>query len=169
MDNRLELLLLVFLSLPCGSWSVLLSKAHPFLQVRVGDVEHLQVGVHRFLHHLLEGLLLLLGLLLKHLLLLLGLLHPLLGELLEGLLLLLGLPGGVRTRGAKQLHVGVHELLHHLLGILLLLLDLLGELLHLAKPFPCTFRRLQPSVVTALVHRSLLPYLALRGWLMYPL
>ena len=54
------------------------------------------------------------GLLLEHLLLLLGLLHPLLGELLEGLLLLLGLPGGVRTRGAKQLHVGVYQLLHHL-------------------------------------------------------
>ena len=133
-----------------GSWGVLLGKAHPFLGVRVRDVEHLHVGVHRFLEHLLEGLLLLLGLLLEHLLLLLGLLHPLLGELLEGLLLLLGLPGGVRTRGAEELHVGVHQLLHHLLGVLLLLLDLLGELLHLAKPFPSTFRRLQPSVLTVL-------------------
>ena len=82
-----------------GSWRVLLSKAHPFLQVRVGDVEHLHVGVHRLLHHLLERLLLLLGLLLEGLLLLLGLLHPLLGELLEGLLLLLGLPGGVGAGG----------------------------------------------------------------------
>src|ERR687889_2556430 len=154
MDNRLELLLLVFLSLPCGSWRVLLSKAHPFLQVRVGDVEHLHVGVHRFLHHLLEGLLLLLGLLLKHLLLLLGLLHPLLGCLLEGLLLLFGLLGSVRTWGAEQLHVGVHQLLHHLLGILLLLLDLLGELLHLAKPFPSTFWCLQPSSGTICVHCS---------------
>ena len=83
----------------------MLSKAHPFLQVRVGDVEHLHVGVHRLLHHLLEGLLLLLGLLLLGLLLkgllLQGLLHPLLGELLEGLLLLLGLPGGVGAGGAK--------------------------------------------------------------------
>src|SRR5919107_79575 len=121
MDNRLELLLLVFLSLPCGSWRVLLSKAHPFLQVRVGDVEHLQVGVHRFLHHLLERLLLLLGL------------------LLEGLLLLLGL-------------------LHHLLGVVLLLLDLLGELLHLAKPFPGTFRCLH-SPVCGLAHRLLHPRL----------
>src|SRR5919107_629933 len=148
MDNRLELLLLVFLSLPCGSWRVLLSKAHPFLQVRVGDVEHLQVGVHRFLHHLLEGLLLLLGLLLE------GLLHPLLGCLLEGLLLLLGLPGGVGAGGAKQLHVGVHQLLHHLLGVVLLRLDLLGELLHLAKPFPGTFWCLQPSSSTICVHCS---------------
>jgi hypothetical protein len=81
-----------------GSWHVFLSKAHPFLQVRVGDVEHLHVGVHRFLHHLLERLLLLLGLLLEGLLLL-GLLHPLLGELLEGLLLLLGLPGDVGAGG----------------------------------------------------------------------
>src|SRR5919112_1124608 len=144
MDNRLELLLLVFLSLPCASWRVLLSKAHPFLQVRVGDVEHLQVGVHRLLHHLLEGLLLLLS------------------------LLLVGLPGGVGAGGTKQLHVGVHQLLDHLLGVVLLLLDLLGELLHLAKPFPGTFRCLQSSV-TALAHRSLLPYLSLCGWLMYPL
>src|SRR5919107_4519603 len=81
-----------------GLWSVLLSKAHPFLQVRVGDVEHLHEGVHRLLHHLLERLLLLLGLLLEGLLLLVGLLHPLLGDLLEGLLLLFGLPRGVRIR-----------------------------------------------------------------------
>src|ERR671921_56009 len=130
MDNRLELLLLVFLSLPCASWRVLLSKAHPFLQVRVGDVEHLQVGVHRLLHHLLEGLLLLLS------------------------LLLVGLPGGVGAGGTKQLHVGVHQLLDHLLGVVLLLLDLLGELLHLAKPFPSPFRRLQPSSGTICVHCS---------------
>src|SRR5215212_3906858 len=142
------------LSLPWGPWHILLGKAHPFLQVRVGDVEHLHVGVHRFLHHLLEGLLLLLGLLLEHLLLLLGLLHPLLGCLLEGLLLLLGLPGGVGAGGAKQLHVGVHQLLDHLLGVVLLLLDLLGELLHLAKPFPGTFRRLHPSSGTICVHCS---------------
>src|ERR687889_658765 len=67
-----------------GSWRVLLSKAHPFLQVRVG--------------------------------------------------------------GAKQLRVGVHQLLDHLLGVVLLLLDLLGELLHPAKPFPCTFRCLHSPV-----------------------
>src|SRR5919206_310517 len=100
-------------------------------------------------------------------LLLLGLLHPLLGELLEGLLLLLGLPGGVGAGGTKQLHVGVHELLDHLLGVVLLLLDLLGELLHLAKPFPSPFRRLHSPVLTVLAHRTLLPYLALCSWLIY--
>ena len=68
-----------------GSWHIFLGKPHPLLQVRVGDVEHLHVGVHRLLKHLLEGLLL------KGLLLLLGLLHPLLGDLLESLLLLFGL------------------------------------------------------------------------------
>src|SRR5829696_1666037 len=118
-----------------GSWRVLLSKAHPFLQVRVGDVEHLHVGVHRLLHHLLERLLLL-------------------GELLEGLLLLVGLPGRVGAGGAEELHVGVHELLDHLLGVVLLLLDLLGELLHLAKPFPSPFRCLH-SPVCVLAHRLL--------------
>src|SRR5215212_7589013 len=115
-----------------GSWHIFLGKPHPLLQVRVGDVEHLHVGVHRLLHHLLKSLLLLLGLLLEHLLLLLGLLHPLLGYLLEGLLLLFGLPGGVRTWGAEQLHIGAHQLLEHLLSVLLLLVDLLGEGLHLA-------------------------------------
>jgi hypothetical protein len=60
------------------------------------------------------------------LLLLLGLLHPLLGRLLEGLLLLLGLSREVGTRGVKELHVGVDQLLDHLLGVLLLLLDLFG-------------------------------------------
>ena len=150
------------LGLPCivaylllrGSWGIFLSKVHPFLQVRVGDVEHLHVGVHRLLHHLLQRLLLLLGLLLEGLLLLVGLLHPLLGELLEGLLLLLGLPGGVGAGGAEELHVGVHELLDHLLGVVLLLLDLLGELLHLAKPFPSPFRCLH-SPVCVLAHRLL--------------
>src|SRR5919112_5450138 len=143
---------------PCfplrASWGVLLSKAHPFLQVGVRDVEHLHVGVHRLLHHLLERLLLLFGLLLEHLLLLLGLLHPLLGRLLKGLLLLLSLAREVGTRSAQELHVGVHQLLHHLLGILLLLLDLLCELLHLAKPFPSTFWCLQPSSGTICVHCS---------------
>src|SRR5215210_7374263 len=120
--------------LPWSSWHILLGKVHPFLQVGVRDVEHLHVGVHRLLHHLLERLLLLLSLLLEHLLLLLGLLHPLLSHLLEGLLLL-SLSRDVGTRSVKQLHVGVHQLLHHLLVILLLLLDLLGQGLHLAKPF----------------------------------
>ncbi len=123
-----------------ASWGVLLSKPHPFLQVRVWEVEHLQVGVHRLLDQLLERLLLLLGLLLEYLLLLLGLLHPLLDRLLEALLLLFGLPRGVRTRGAEELHIGIHQLLHHLLVVLLLLEDLLREGLHLAKPFPSTLR-----------------------------
>jgi hypothetical protein len=134
----------------------------------VGDVEHLHERVHRFLEHLLKGLLLLLGLLLEHLLLLLGLLHPLLDRLLEGLLLLFGLPGGVGTWGVQELHVGVHQLLHHLLEILLLLEDLLGELLHLAKPFPSTFWCLPSSVFAVLCHSFLLPELAFRGWLIYP-
>src|SRR5829696_229934 len=60
----------------------------------------------------------------------------------------------VRVGGAKQLQVGVHELLDHLLGVVLLLLDLLGELLHLAKPFLGPFRRLQPSSGTICVHCS---------------
>jgi hypothetical protein len=67
-----------------------------------------------------------LGLLLESLLLLLGLFHPLLGCLLDGLLLLLGLPRKEGTRGIKELHVGVDQLLGHLLGVLLLFLDLLG-------------------------------------------
>ena len=49
---------------PWSSWHILLDKAHPFLEVGVRDVEHLHVGVHRFLNHLLERLLLLLSLLL---------------------------------------------------------------------------------------------------------
>ena len=32
-----------------SSWGIFLSKAHPLLGVRVGDVEHLHVAVHRLL------------------------------------------------------------------------------------------------------------------------
>jgi hypothetical protein len=107
--------------------------------------------------------LLLLSLLLQGLLLLLGLLHPLLGYLLEGLLLLFGLSGHVGPRSVQQLHVRVHQFLHHLLGILLLELNLLGEVLHLAKPFPSAFGGLYSPFFTVFGQRSLLSWLAIRG------